>query len=366
MKNKVFWPILLLLFVAMQGCGKQEVEEHAIISFIIGDVKKNSAEAAIGDVIKESDVIATGANSFCDIRIGDSVIRIKALSSVTISTLFKNGDIENTALGLNTGKILCKPKKLLKSESFIVKTPTAVAGVRGTQFTVETDKKQTTRIKVFSGEVKVVKRVKQLDSSIDKVLENAPVVEEEEKVIITQEDARDAEKAVETALREETGKDETSSDRVLDNVIARTKDDVGVKDDRIEKFKAEEFTGENREIIEVEKKTREDVKRISAVVRQEKTSPVPEGRLLITRFDVYFIKDGKVMWEGRVIGEPAQKGDRLFIAAGEYVFCAMSDGPVIWKKAIRNDGKIELKNDRVIIRSDGKSISLDESTGERK
>ena len=96
-----------------------------------------------GDVLKENDIITTGIMSSCDIRIGDSIIRIKEKSKVLISQLLKNGNVENITLGLDIGKMLCKPKKLIKSESFLVKTPTAVAGVRGTQFSVEADIKKT-------------------------------------------------------------------------------------------------------------------------------------------------------------------------------------------------------------------------------
>src|SRR5208337_668540 len=167
MKKKTGIISVIIIASLVAGCSGTRVDEYAMISFIIGDVKKNNAEAQIGDIIKENDVIVTSENSFCDIRIDDSVIRIKSMSSLTISTLIKNGEVEKTILGLAIGKMLCKPKKLLKSESFLVKTPTAIAGVRGTQFAVEIDKKMTTRIKVFKGEVKVARRIKQLESSVD-------------------------------------------------------------------------------------------------------------------------------------------------------------------------------------------------------
>lgn len=363
--KKILYPASCLIVVSLIcSCNKKKVDEYAMITFMMGDVKKNNAEALIGELITQDDVINTGVDSFCDIRIGESVIRIKSMTNLKISGLLRSGDAENTELDLTGGKLLCKPKKLLKSESFIVKTPTAVAAVRGTQFTVEADKLNTTRIKVFKGEVKVVKRVKQLESEIDKVIDYAPVIEQEEKIVITAEEARDAEKVVDRVLREETGRSGDNSGAVMDRVIEKTRKDVVVKKDKIEKFRAEDFTRENSEIIEVERKSREDIRRISIAVKQEKTAPVPEGRLIVTRYDVYFIKEGRVAWDGKVMSEPVRRGDRFFIAAGKYVFCAMSDGPVVWKKELENDGKLELKNGMVLVQSRGRTISIDEATGE--
>ncbi|HNX23386.1 MAG TPA: FecR domain-containing protein [Spirochaetota bacterium] len=364
MKKYIFALSAIMAGILIGGCSQKEVDEYAMITFMIGDVKKNSAEVQIGDIIKENDMIVTADNSFCDIKIGESIIRIKSLSNVKISTLFKNGNVENTTLGLDTGKMLCKPKKLLKDENFFVKTPTAVAGVRGTQFVVETDKAFTTRIKVFKGEVKVAKRVKQLESSMEKVLTFAPVVQQEEKVVITADEVKKAEKIVEASLKKETA-GTTPSDTVIDRVINDTKSDVVVSSASIVKFAANDFTKENRELIEVEQKPKEDLAKIGHIIRQQKEKPVPEGRLLVTRYDIYYIKDGKIMWDGKVVNEPVKAGDKLYIASGEYVFCAQNDGPVLWRAKVDNDGKLEVKDGKVKVMSEGKNIVLDADNGKK-
>jgi len=127
--KKTILPALLVLAFAL-NCARQPVDEYAMITFMIGDVTKNNAAVQIGDVIKEKDVIQTGAESFCDVKIGQSLIRVKQKTKVVLATLMRQGGIENTAVELDSGKMLCKPKKLIKSETFMVKTPTAVAGVR--------------------------------------------------------------------------------------------------------------------------------------------------------------------------------------------------------------------------------------------
>lgn len=364
MKKFIFAVSLIISGILIGGCSQKEVDEYAMITFVIGDVKKNSVDVQIGDIIKENDSIVTAENSFCDVKIGESIIRIKSLSNVNISTLFKNGNVENTTLGLNSGMMLCKPKKLLKDESFFVTTPTAVAGVRGTQFAVETDKELTTRIKVFNGEVKVAKRIKQFESSMEKVLSIAPVVEKEKKIVITADQVKKAEKAVEASFKKETS-GSTPSDEVMDKVIKDTKDEVVIKDTDIVKFDAKDFAGENKEIIEVVQKPKEDMVKIRHLIKQEKEKPVPEGRLLITRYDIYFIKDGRIMWDGKVVSEPVNSGDRIYIASGGYIFCAQKDGPVLWKTKINNDGKLQLAGGKVKITSNGKRVMLNPDTGKR-
>jgi len=364
MRKKITTAFLAIITAIAFGCGRETVDEHATVSFMIGDVKINSVEAQIGDIIKQNDDIITGGNSFCDIKIGGSIIRIKAQSSVKISTLIKSGNIEDTEIGLNSGKLLCKPKKLLKDENFMVKTPTAVAGVRGTQFAIEADKLKTTRIKVFNGEVKVARRIKQFESSVEKVMELAPTLEKEQKVVITAEEVKKAEKVVENRLQDATA-GELPGDNVIEQVIQKSEVQIGVDDKNIQKFSPEDFTRENKEIIEIQQKPKEDIIRITRVIRQQKEKPVPEGRLLITRYDIYYIRDGKIRWDGKVINEAVRKDGKLYIASGEFVFCADPEGTVIWKADIENDGSLVIDGGRVTVKSGGKTVNLDADNGKR-
>jgi hypothetical protein len=87
---------------------------------------------------------------------------------------------------------------------------------------------------------------------------------------------------------------------------------------------------------------------------------------LITKYEVYFIKNGRVEWEGKVIEPPVKDKDRIYIASEDYVFCASSDGPVFWKKEIINDGKIDVKGKVTTIFIKGKAQLLDSETGKEK
>jgi len=364
MYRKIIVPAIIFLMSIVIACSTGKNEEHAIISFMIGDVKKNGMDTQIGDVIKKEDVLKTLADSFCDIKIGESLIRIKANSNVVISSLLDSVGNEDTVLGLMNGRMLCKPKKLLKSEKFMIKTPTAVAGIRGTQFSVEADKLKTTRIKVFSGKVKVAKRVKQLESKVHEVVEIAPTLNKEEKIIITAKDVKKAEKAVENSLKRETAKGNSQED-VLAKVISLNKSNIIVQRKDVRKFAASEFIKENKEIIQVEEKPKKIIVRIKKVIKKTIEEPKPEGRLLVTRYDVYYIKDGKIKWEGKLLSAPVRIGKKLYVASEDYIFCADDDGPVMWRKNIINDGKIKVENGQVKLKAGTMDILLDARTGNK-
>jgi hypothetical protein len=365
-RNAMLKRLLVIIGITvalLSGCSTNQADEYAMVMFYIGDATKNNAPLTIGDIISQSDVIRTGKDSFCDIRIGGSVVRIKENSKVVMSTLTHNGDEENTALGLDVGKILCKPKRLIKSENFMVKTPTAVAAVRGTQFIVEADSKETTRIKVFAGKLKIAKRIQELEGSVDKILAIAPELEEHEKVIITKRDVDNAQKVVRGILLKETGKGE---EKAIAVAIDQAKGDILVNKSDISKFAAADFSKESDEIIKIKERPREVIHQIVKVIQQEKEMPKPDGRLLITRYEVYFIKGGKVIWEGRVVNPPLKWNNKLYIAAENYVFCATDEGPVVWRKNMQNDGKVEIKENKLVIFSQGNESVLDPETGQQQ
>ncbi|MGL4368231.1 MAG: FecR family protein [Spirochaetota bacterium] len=353
MKKAGLISLAAILAIAV-SCSKPANVDYASVSFFIGEVTKNGAAVNIGDIVSEKDSISTGTLSSCDIKMGDSIIRVKEKSKMVFSSLGIKNNLEKTTLDLGEGRMLCKPKKLLKSESFTVKTPTAVAAVRGTEFTVETDSNKTTRIKVYDGKVKVAKRVKQLEDRMDTVIEASSAVETQESVIITQKETADAEKIVEKALADNKGAD-------ISLVIEKVKNDVAVGDKGIESFKVEDFKQESNELITVKEKEPEVIKQIEKIVKEEK--PAPEGRLFITRFEIYFINNGRVEWEGNVIAPPVRSKDKIYIASDDYIFCASAEGPVLWKKQIINDGKVELKDGAATIFIKGSPLKLDAETG---
>jgi hypothetical protein len=359
MKRLALLPIVALMIA--QGCAGEKIDERSLIIFFIGDVKKNKAVVQIGDLVKEKDLIQTGADSFCDIKIGESLVRIKQNTKVLMSALVKKGAVETTSIDLDSGKLLCKPKKLMRSESFLIKTPTAVAGVRGTQFTVETDAERTSRIKVFEGQVKVVKRIKNLEGRVDELLNEAPAIDKNEKITITKLDVEKTEKLVDRIMEAESGRGDKAA---FEAVINRAGKDIFASQKDVRKFSVEDFAKDNKEIIDVKEKSPEVVKKINTEIKKEKETPQPAGRLLVTKYEVYFIKDGRVDWEGTVVEEPKKLNDRLYIASGEYIFCSSLNGPVLWRKKLENEGRLLIRDNKLIVPVKGREMRLDLKTGE--
>ncbi|MBP7654678.1 FecR domain-containing protein [Candidatus Dependentiae bacterium] len=126
-------------------------------------IKDNGTQlqAQIGQVLTMGDRIITGSKSICDIEFAHKTYsRLGEMSDMVISQanleskkrLFGTSEKKQINLNLSKGNLLSKVKKLGGSESFSVKTPTAVVGVRGTIFNTSTGASGT-NVSVFQGSV---------------------------------------------------------------------------------------------------------------------------------------------------------------------------------------------------------------------
>jgi hypothetical protein len=138
--------ITALIAVLVTSCkkdGPSIVQNDGLINFTTGDVKiinnGQAVTANTGDTITQGMTVKTGAKSIVDIYFQGSVIRILEKSSVVMTELVRNlsDNKELTELYVENGKVFSKvTRKLTEGEKFRVSTPTAVAGVRGTEFLV--------------------------------------------------------------------------------------------------------------------------------------------------------------------------------------------------------------------------------------
>ncbi len=130
--------ILLGIFALAASCGSEG--GHApVVVLAVGDVQVKSqgeafAPAQVAQVILKGDVIKTGPESHIAIQIGSrGIVQLLPGSTLEAVSLFESGDGE---LSLLNGTVLSRIDRLGKSEAFRVKTPTAIAAVRGTVFSV--------------------------------------------------------------------------------------------------------------------------------------------------------------------------------------------------------------------------------------
>lgn len=112
----------------------------AKLTKVKGDVKARASAAAEWKAVKDGDSVSQGAQ----IKTGPAsevfagwgagnVLKVGPLSTITLSDLSVGAGSKNK-VDLTQGKVFAKAGKLGKDSSFSIKTPTAVAGVRGTGF----------------------------------------------------------------------------------------------------------------------------------------------------------------------------------------------------------------------------------------
>jgi len=147
---KYLGTVLIIFFVATSALYAAEtLNRYATISEMEGEVlvAKSSSEnwqkAEPNAMLVEGDVIKTGPNSSATILVDENGaagdILIRENSTMKIASLIMNQETadKDTVLDLAIGKVLVHANKLEGNSNFAVKTPTSMAGVRGTMFEVE-------------------------------------------------------------------------------------------------------------------------------------------------------------------------------------------------------------------------------------
>lgn len=116
--------------------------ETATVTFIHGkaEVQKKDGNwypLNVGDTIEEMEVISTGFYSDIKLEYKSSIVALGALTRVTLENMSSSEERDNVSLYLNTGAVRSKVNHTKERRvSYVVKTPVAVASVRGTDFTI--------------------------------------------------------------------------------------------------------------------------------------------------------------------------------------------------------------------------------------
>lgn len=132
----------LFLFSCAQT--KKQLKSMSVkVKFVKGQVKVLSQraelkKARLGQSLKLGDKIFTKGNSSIELLVDQlGVVKVGENSSLEISTITKSKQQMHASLKLNGGSVFSAVQKMKKSDQFTIKTPTAVAGVRGTSFITE-------------------------------------------------------------------------------------------------------------------------------------------------------------------------------------------------------------------------------------
>jgi hypothetical protein len=134
---------------------------QAVVSFVAGDVTAGigtqKTAVRIGDTVSTGQSLKTGARSECTLQLGDrATIRIAENTQLLLDEVVLDAGRSSVGLRAVVGAVLCKVGKLSGDERFRVVTPTAVVGVRGTEFSVAVSAGGDTVLEVQQGSVAIL------------------------------------------------------------------------------------------------------------------------------------------------------------------------------------------------------------------
>ena len=135
--KKIICMILAFAFASLIAISCSKPSEDIRIVFFMGSAEVTHSDGITEPIslkmfIRKDDRINTKEGHVL-LQIGDEVLtRIESGTTVEVAKLFDNNE---TQLALHQGQLISKVKKLEKN-SFTIKTPTAVASVRGTAYSV--------------------------------------------------------------------------------------------------------------------------------------------------------------------------------------------------------------------------------------
>jgi hypothetical protein len=166
--KRIFLPGIIIFLmhatlIAQDNLGK-------VVS-ITGDVDITSVSTGkkfvpdIGTPITSDYKIRTGNKSYIELLLSDGTkIFVREVSVLNITSLKLHESDPPTKLGMLTGKVRITLKKTFKSNALVLRTPTTIAGVRGTDFGAIATRDET-RLVVFEGKVEVANARKEIVKS---------------------------------------------------------------------------------------------------------------------------------------------------------------------------------------------------------
>ncbi|GEM_PF-5713400 len=139
MRKVLILSVMLVLSISLSLYAQHALQASILI--VKGDVSagnesKGWSRVKVNDVIQAQDHIRCGSDGEVTFAIGESIVHLDGESEALISEFVDDENTEKVRISLLVGLITVKVKKLLKNDLFEVEMPTAVVGVRGTEFSV--------------------------------------------------------------------------------------------------------------------------------------------------------------------------------------------------------------------------------------
>ncbi len=150
----------LLLLLSQSLFVLQRVVRVRDVSGTVNITRKGEEDAQpLGErrLVQAGEQLSTGAEGQCTLNwIDGTRIRMEPDTELTVQKCQVYRGAEQSAFRLDIGKIWIRVLRMLsQQDKFLINTPTATAGVRGTMFAVEVAADGSTEISVYEGEVTV-------------------------------------------------------------------------------------------------------------------------------------------------------------------------------------------------------------------
>ncbi|OHD71226.1 MAG: hypothetical protein A2W19_10615 [Spirochaetes bacterium RBG_16_49_21] len=146
---------IAMIICMLVSCGKKKDDIKTTIVSYVGQVTINGkAVSSIGETIKYGDIIETGDKSYCEMILNEkNILRLNETS-----TLVFNISEKESSLDLTKGWLAGVTKKIFSKErTYLIKTPTAVAAIRGTSFCTKVEAPDSTYFCVCNGKIELKK-----------------------------------------------------------------------------------------------------------------------------------------------------------------------------------------------------------------
>ncbi|PID71422.1 MAG: hypothetical protein CSB34_07485 [Desulfobulbus propionicus] len=152
-QTELLVPLSLLKVTALQ----------AQIASVHGDVTKSTSKGTFlqvkkGTTLRTGDTLKTSRDSFAHVIFPDHrYLRLEPRSTLTIDYMVKLSD-DKIKIGytLNSGRVLnTLLESLQPNDSHIIRTPTAITGVRGTEYRIKVENAQQSTVETLNGKVRV-------------------------------------------------------------------------------------------------------------------------------------------------------------------------------------------------------------------
>lgn len=153
-----YWVIIPLIFISTLSWS---AENTASVSYLEGTASKSSdgkdwKSISKGDLLKEGESVKTGTKSRLELTLPDgSKMRFSEGTNFKVDALIFKEEERSLGIDVFFGKAWAKVSKGKKGSRFEVKTPNAVAGVRGTVYRVDVNNDTSSLVRVYDGEVAV-------------------------------------------------------------------------------------------------------------------------------------------------------------------------------------------------------------------